>query len=447
VDMNRETYVGGMRLRARNSTLATRIAYLDVVGPIAQARAEISVDTVTFVDYFNLLKTDEGWFIVDKVSTQIRRAPSTSAPAAAPPEPTLVTVMDSLRRPWGMAFLSDDEALISEKEGDLLRVNLRTRSKRPVRGFPRDMADSIGAYGFGDNTGKFDVAVDPDFAKTGIVFLAYAAKSGSGKTTKVVRARLRGDSLHDVQPILVATPFTPERYHFGGGLQIGHDSMLYVTVGGRLFSEGDEPALPISQDLGDRRGKIYRFRRDGTVPSDNPTFGPGSVPGLFAIGIRASQGLAVHPITHDVWFTEHGTHQGDEINVLRAGANYGWPLKTTGRYRDTTYSPPAPRGPLTDPVWSWPHTVAPTGPAFYTGAEFPTWTNSLFVGGLSRGSLWRMTVRDQQVVAAEELFVNERSRIRKVVQSPSGALYLLTDAVDGRVLQVRNAARPAGDHA
>lgn len=446
VDMTREQYVGGMRLHPRNPTLATRIAYLDIVGPIAQARAEISIGTNTFVDFFNLLKTDEGWFIVDKVSTMIPRAgsPSSGNDAGAPVVPILEPVVDSLRRPWSMAFVGEDEVIVSEKDGDLLRVNLATRTRRPIRGFPRDMADSVGAFGFGDNTGKFDVVLDPGFAQNGKLFLAYAASNSRGKTTKVVRARLQGDSLTEVRPILEAAPYTAERVHYGGGLLIGPDSMLYATVGGRLFSEGDEPSWPISQDTRDRRGKVYRFHRDGRIPADNPDFGPGSVPGLFARGIRASQGLTVHPSTREIWFTEHGTHQGDEINVLRAGANYGWPLRTTGRYRDTTYKPPAARDSLTDPVWSWPHTVSPTGPVFYTGTEFPAWRGSLFVGGLSRGSLWRMTVQGERVVAAEELFVDQRARIRKVVQSPAGVLYLLTDALNGQILRVRSPAQVGG---
>lgn len=445
VDMDRATYVGGMRLHARDSTLTTRIASLDIVGPIAQARAEISIGQSTFVDFFNLLKVDGAWTIVDKVSTRIPRAPAAPAPsdrAALPVRPVLDTVARGLKRPWGIAFLSDDDALISEKEGALVRLDLRTGRAQPIRGFPRDMADSVGAFGAGDNTGKFDVVIDPAFATNRQLYVAYAATNGRGRTTKVVRARLVDDSLTDVRPIFVAEPFTTDRHHYGGGLTIGADGMLYLSVGGRLFSEADEPRPPISQDRRDRRGKIFRFRTDGTVPADNPDFGPGSIPGLYALGVRNTQGLTVHPVTGEIWFTDHGTHQGDEVNVLRRGANYGWPLRTTGRYRDTTFVPPATTDSLTDPVWSWPHTVSPTGLVFYTGAEFPSWRGSLLVGGLSRGSLWRLTVRGQQVVAAEELFVDHRMRLREVAQSPSGALYLITDRLDGQLLRVRNAATP-----
>jgi aldose sugar dehydrogenase len=355
------------------------------------------------------------------------------------------TVLDGLNRPWGMVFISTNEVLISEKEGDLLRVDLRTKARTRIAGFPSDMADSVGAFGFGDNTGKFDVVLDPAFQTNKVIYVAYAATNRRGRTTKVIRAVLENDSLRQVRTILVAEPFSGERVHYGGGMVFGPDGKLYVTVGGRLFTERDEPAWPISQDRADRRGKIYRFNADGSIPADNPDFGAGAVPGLYAIGIRASQGLTVHPETQAIWFSEHGTNQGDELNVLRPGANYGWPLRTTGRYRDTAYVPPAPRDSLTTPVWSWPHTVAPTSLLFYTGDEFPAWKNSLLVGGLSRGSLWRMTVDGETVVSAEELFVNSRERIREVVQSPSGELYVLTDDKNGKLIRVRYGSAPGTD--
>ncbi|MCU0648375.1 MAG: PQQ-dependent sugar dehydrogenase [Gemmatimonadaceae bacterium] len=436
VDMTREAYVGGTRPHARDSTLATRIASIYIVGPIASARTEISIRNLTFVDFFNLLKVDGGWVIVDKIATSVPRG---TAPAV-PPHPVKEVVLEGLKRPWGMAFLSATDALISEKEGDLLRVNLTTRARTRIAGFPTDMADSVGAFGRGDNTGKFDVVIDPAFASNRFVYLSYAAMSGRGRTTKVARARLANDSLHDLRTILVAEPYTTERHHFGGGLAFGVDGKLYVTVGERLFNERDEPAWPIAQDRTDRRGKIYRVNPDGSIPSDNPDFGPGAVRGLYALGIRAAQGLTVHPVTGTIWFSEHGTNQGDEINILKAGANYGWPLRTTGTYRHSTYAPPTPRDSLTPPVWSWAHTVAPTALHFYTGDEFPAWKHDLLVGGLGPGSVWRLRIDGETVVSAEELFVNARDRVREVVQSPSGELYLLTDDTNGKLIRVRNAA-------
>jgi aldose sugar dehydrogenase len=434
VDMTKQQYLTGMKLHGRNPTLATRIAAVDIVGNIASARTEISINDVTYVDFFNLLKIDGEWLIVDKIATPVPRGSTTVAPL----RPVKQTIMEGLKRPWSMAFLSSTEALIAEKEGDLLRVDLRTQSRTRIAGFPSDMADSVGAFGRGDNTGKFDVLLDPAFPTNRMVYLSYAATNKLGRATKVVRARLERDSLRDLRTLLVADPFTAERVHYGGGMTFGADGKLYVTIGERLFNERDEPAWPIAQSRTDRRGKIYRLNSDGSVPSDNPDFGPGAVPGLFALGIRASQGLTVHPVTKTIWFSEHGTNQGDELNVLRAGTNYGWPLRTTGTYRDSAFVPPTPRDSLTAPVWSWRHTVAPTALHFYVGSEFPTWNHSLLVGGLSQGSLWRMTVDGETVVSAEELFVNARERIREVAQSPSGELYLLTDDANGKLIRIRN---------
>ncbi len=367
-------------------------------------------------------------------------------------------VIDNLRSPWSIAFISAHEALISEKEGALLRVDLRSGERTEIGGFPSDLVSRVHHVMRGDNGGIFDVALSPDFATDRHIFLAYAAENPQGLTTKVIRARLMADRLADVTPILVAEPYTPnEFHHYGGGLVFGADNKLYITIGERLFNEKDQPAFPIAQDVRDRRGKIFRLNPDGSIPADNPDFGPGAVPGLFAIGIRAAQGLTLDQRSGQIWFSEHGTQQGDEINQLTAGANYGWPVETTGRYRDPNYQPPEmPATKFTAPAWAWLQTVAPTGLTFYRGSEFADWDGDLLVAGLSRGSLWRLNFEDGAIVSVEELFVNHRHRARKIAQSPDGSLYLLTDArltvspegrfsfndqADGALIRIRNAAR------
>ena len=343
-----------------------------------------------------------------------------------------------------MAFPDAATALVTEKEGGLLRVDLRTGEKTAIGGLPADLVDDIRNEVRFDNGGLFDVALAADFREQPWVYLSYAAfatPAAEGRTTKVVRGRLAGDRLEALQTLLVAEPFTAgEFFHYGGALAFGADGKLYVTVGERLYNERDNPAVPIAQDPTDRRGKIYRLNRDGSIPEDNPDFGPGAVPGLYALGIRAAQGLTRHPETDELWFSEHGSRQGDEINRLMAGANYGWPLETTGAYRNDDYQPPVLEDvAFTPPFWHWPHTVAPTGLTFYAGDEFPEYRGDLFVAGLSRGSLWRFNFEAGALLSVEELFVNERVRSRAVAVAPDGALYMLTDTLlvardDGRGL-------------
>lgn len=353
--------------------------------------------------------------------------------------PEKEVVFEGLNRPWSIAFLTETEALVTEKNADLVKVNLKTKTKTAIKGFPTDLTDSIGAIHIGDNSGIYEVLLHPQFKENRKVYFSYAAKKkGVGKTTKFVQAVLQNDSLSNFKTILVAEPFTYINYHYGGGMAIGADGKLYLTVGERLFWEHDEPELPIAQDATDPRGKIHRFNLDGSIPEENPDFGPESIRSIYAMGIRNTQGIAVQPATDKLWFTEHGTIQGDEINILTPGGNYGWPNRTTGKLRSKDYKPQKlEAAELIDPIWFWQHTVAPTGLCFYTGDEFPAWKNNLFVPGLSRGSLWRFQIEADTLKSAEELFLDSRVRSRKVAQSPEGKLYLLTDAEDGQLIHIK----------
>lgn len=435
IDYSRNQYLSFFKPHPRPKNLTTRIVAIDVTDNMGSAKVEISTEKDLFTDYFNLMKTNEGWLIADKVSTRKSHRVFDINAIQLQKE----TIVEGLKRPWSMAFISEEEALISEKEGDLVLLNLVTKERKTIQGFPTDLEDSLG--GFGDNTGKFEVLLDPDFKNNKYLFLSYAAKSAKGRTTKIIRAVLENGVLSQIKVLFVAEPFTFERVHYGGGMAFGSDGKLYFTIGERLFNEKDEPVLPIAQNREDKRGKIYRINSDGTIPNDNPTFGEKAIPGLYAMGIRAAQGITLNAKTNQLWFTEHGTHQGDEINVLKAGANYGWPMKTTGKYRYADFAPkPIAGNVYTDLVWSWAQTVAPTGLLFYSGNEFAAWNQNILVGGLSKGSLWRLVIEGETVKSAEELFVDDRLRIRKVVQSPLGKLYLLSDEVNGKVIRVRNAA-------
>lgn len=370
--------------------------------------------------------------------------------------PVKEVVMDNLKRPWSMAFLSEEEALVAEKDGDLLRVNLNTKRKISIDGFPSDLADSltlynseyrIGTYPTGVpegirikyNAGIFDVVLDPLFQQNSKLYVSYVSETDEGYATKIISARLVDNSLTEIKELLLATPYIQGLFHFGGGMIFGTDGKLYITMGERLFSEAHEPEIPIAQDLSDRRGKVYRINPDGSIPEDNPDFGSSAIPGFYAVGIRAAQGLALDPVTGNIWMSEHGTIQGDELNVLQSGANFGWPIRTTGKYRGPGYEPPSMKNTeFTEPAWAWLHTVAPTGLSFYSGDEFPTWKNDLLVPGLSRGSLWRVRIDGTTIKSMEELFVDDRVRTRKVAVSPEGKIYLLTDEQNGRIIRVKN---------
>ena len=364
--------------------------------------------------------------------------------------------MDGLKRPWSMKFISEDEALLSEKDGDLLRVNLATGTRETITGLPLDLADSLhvdtfrmsrwdtypsahgrtGKY----NAGLLEVVLDPGFSKSSVIYLSYVAQQSEfGYALRIIRGTLIGNQLENIDTLLTVPPFTPVMYHFGGGMTFGADGKLYVTAGERLFWDSEQPPETIAQNLRDPRGKIYRINPDGSIPENNPNFGPDAIPGLYAIGIRAAQGLALHPQTGQIWFTEHGTIQGDELNLLHPGANYGWPIESTGKYRGG-YEPPQLDVTTTRPSWYWLQTVAPTGLAWYFGDEFPDWNGDLLVPGLSRGSLWRVRIEGETVKSLEELLVDDRSRTRKVVVSPQGKIYLITDEDDGKIIRVRNAA-------
>jgi glucose/arabinose dehydrogenase len=432
IQFSRKEYLSRFQPRQPHPQTKGRIVNIDITGYIAAAKVEIITAWEVFTDHFNLMRMAGRWYIVDKISIRVPHP-------VLPVNPQKETIIEGIQRPWSMAFLNEEEALISEKDGDIIRVNLKTKQKFVIHNFPTDMADTAIVRKRGNNTGKFEILLDPKFKENKYVYISYAAQNQQGTSLKVIRAVLENDALQQVKTIFVIEPFTPELHHYGGGMVFGADGKLYITAGERLFNEVNEPALPLAQDLKDSRGKIYRINSDGSVPTDNPDFGKNAVKGLYAVGIRAAQGLAVEPITNKIWFSEHGTHQGDEINVLKAGANYGWPNVTSGKYRFEDYKPVVIEGAkYTDPVWAWMQTVAPTGLTFYTGNEFPTWKNNLIVPGLSRGSLWRMTVEGEKITQVEELFVNDRVRSRKVVQSPAGRLYLLTDEVNGKIIWIKN---------
>ncbi len=419
-----------------------------VYNDIAWAEIEIIIHSINarFIDVLILQKMEEEWKIVSKTAT---RYPLQNVEGI----PQRKVIMDGLKHPWSMDFISAEEAIVAEKDGDLLLVNLASKEKQVIGGFPDDLFTTLqldvskypdGTYPKGAdgrmvrwNAGILEVLLDPDFSENRTIYISYVAQKGDKYALKVIRASLENNQLQDIKTLLNPGPYVPGLFHFGGGITFGEDGKLYITVGERLFYEHLKEGLGIAQDLTDARGKIYRINPDGSIPSDNPDFGAGAVKGIYALGIRAAQGITVEPHTNKIWFSEHGTNQGDELNLLEAGTNYGWPNVTTGGYRSKDYkAADVPNAVFTDPLHYWKQTVAPTGLAFYTGTEFPEWYGNLIVPGLSRGSLWRITLDGTVVKAVEELFTDEHVRLRKATMSPDGKLYLLTDEDNGRIFEV-----------
>jgi len=431
-----------------------KILAIDVVKDIASAKIETLIPSFDkqFIDLILLKKIDGDWKIISKAAT------AWPIPKFSP-KPGKQVIMEGLNRPWSMAFLSEEEAIIAEKDGDVLLVNLKEKTRESIQGLPNDVGRKIlidtvqhpngvfpgPAHGqmHSFNAGWFQVLLDPDFTDNSYIYISYAAENEErASTTKVIRGKLNGNRLTQVETLFVAAPYSHGLFHYGGGIVFGQDGKLYITIGERNFYEHLNPKIPIAQDISDKRGKIIRINPDGSIPDDNPVFGKDAIPGLYATGIRAAQGMALDPATGNIWFSEHGTIQGDELNILSPKANYGWPNRTSGGYRTKDYEPhEIPGMEYTDPKYFWQHTIAPTGLTFYNGLEFPQWKGNIILPGLSKGNLWRIIIDKEQVIGMEELFINDRVRLRKAAMSPGGQLYLLTDEENGKILRLVNTSK------
>lgn len=359
--------------------------------------------------------------------------PSAEAATAAVVAPRTVVLATGLASPWGLAFLPDGRLLVTQKGGRLVTLADGGRgAPTAVRGVP-----AVAAVGQG---GLLGLAVDPDFARSPWVYLAFTeAGTGaeSGLTgTAVARGRLVGDALQEVAVIFRQAPKVAAQVHYGARLAFGPDGLLYIATGER----GQGAA---AQDPSTAIGKVLRIRRDGAIPADNPAIA-GGMPGLWSLGHRNPQGAALRPGTDELWVAEHGAQGGDELNRVRAGGNYGWPRVSYGcQYGDPVGTACAIGGgthapAYVEPVSTWvPTSIAPSGLAFYTGGVFPQWRGDAFIGALAGTALWRVSLSAAGVeTGRERLFATLGERIRDVVQGPEGYLYLLTDS--GKLIQVRD---------
>jgi glucose/arabinose dehydrogenase len=337
------------------------------------------------------------------------------------------TVGRGLNHPWGLAFLPDGRMLVTERPGRLRVVSRDGGVSKPIAGVPRVFASGQG--------GLLDVALDRGFKDNAIVYLCYAEPIEGGGRTSLARGRLSIEGeprLEDVRVIFRQAGPPSRGNHWGCRIVQTADGHLFLTTGDH-FTHRDQ-----AQNLANHLGKVIRIRADGSVPDDNPFVKrEGARPEIWSYGHRNMQGAALHPQSGKIWIHDHGARGGDEINIPEAGKNYGWPVITYGvDYSGAKIGVGTHRDGMEQPLYYWDPSIAPSGMAFYSGDLFPAWRGNLFVGALRSEILVRLELDGQKVVREERLLRQLGERIRDVRAGPDGALWLLTDANNGRILRV-----------
>jgi len=338
-----------------------------------------------------------------------------------------VEVTGGLEQPWSLAFLPDGRMLVTEKAGRLRYVKDGALDPRPIAGLP-----DVTVHGQG---GLMDVALHPRFKENGLIYLSFAARGADGVGTELARGRLVDHRLDNVQVLFRQSPKGSTGRHFGSRIVFDRAGYLYLTLGERGEMER-------AQRPGDHAGSVIRLHDDGRVPADNPFVGKsGWKPEKYDLGHRNQQGAALHPETGKLWTHEHGPQGGDEVNVIRAGANYGWPVITYGvnYVIGTKIGEGTHKAGMEQPLWKWVPSIAPSGMAFYTGERFPKWRGNLFVGALKDQMLVRLELKGEAVTHEERLLQGELGRIRDVRAGPDGLIYLLTDEFRGKLVRLEPA--------
>ena len=335
------------------------------------------------------------------------------------------TVAGGLEYPWSIAFLPDGEYLVTEREGRLRVIDENGLREASVSGLPDDLL--VERQG-----GLLDVALAPDFATSRTIYFSYAEGTAEANNTALARAQLSSDltTLENVEDIFHVNFEKARGFHFGGRILFNPDGTLFLTLGdgGNYQDEAQNPENHL--------GAVVRLNLDGSIPNDNPEIENGA-PGVYSFGHRNAQGIARNPATGSVWELEHGARGGDEINILAAGDNYGWPVITYGiNYDGTIITEEREREGLTQPIWYWNPSIAPSGMDFYTGDAFEHWQGDLFVSALAGSKVERLEIDGDRVISVAPLLADMGQRFRDVRTGPDGALYVLTDDFEGSVLRL-----------
>ena len=323
---------------------------------------------------------------------------------------------------WGMVFISSDEMLFTELDGDFKKLNLKTRTVEPIKG-------SIEVYNRGQG-GLLDISLHPDFSKNKRVYFSYSKREGSGQTTGISYGILQGNELTQIKEIFSAQPVMSSSIHFGSRLVFDKQGFLFMAM-------GDRHNRHLAQSLETHMGKILRMTDEGQAPPTNPFVKEkDALPEIWTRGHRNPQGLYIHPETGGLWANEHGPRGGDEINLIEEGKNYGWPVITYGReYWGPKIGEGTKQAGLEQPVKYYVPSIAPCGLLIYSGKQIPEWKGDFFSGALVLRHLNRIKIVDNKVVEEERLISDLRFRVRNVIEGPKGYIYISVD--EGSIFRIK----------
>jgi aldose sugar dehydrogenase len=321
------------------------------------------------------------------------------------------TVVDGINNPWGMAFLPDGSLLVTEKSGILYHVSKGTKTE--VKNLPA-------VYNRGQG-GLLDIVLHPKYAENGWIYITYASTEGEGDggNTKLIRAKLENESLTQIESLYKCGPNTTKGQHFGSRILFDNAGYLYFSAGER----GNHFVNP--QDITRDNGKIYRLNDDGSIPKDNPFVGQANAKtAIYSYGHRNPQGLAINPKTGEIWEHEHGPQGGDEINIIKKSANYGWPVVTYGiDYDNSIISTEQQKAGIENPIYYWAPSIAPSGMTFVTSDKYPDWKGHLLVGSLKFQYLELVKLDGNKIIGRQKIAANI-GRLRSVTQGPDGYIYI-----------------------